>query len=126
MSVHGFTINVIICKLVLSLIVPPPTVQVTAPCEQVVGQSLTLQCNITAISDIAATVDIIWTTGDTEVRRVENLQGSLLSNFTDFFTIPVLSKSDNNQEYQCEVVINTNPPIIENDTVVLNVTRKFI
>jgi len=111
---------------VLSLIVPPPTVQVAAPCEQVVGQSLTLQCNITAVSDIAATVDIIWTTGDTEVRRVENIQGSLISNFTDFFTIPVLSRSDNNQEYQCEVVINTNPPIIENDTVVLNVTRKFI
>ena len=89
------------------------------------GQSLILQCNISTVSDISATVDIIWTTGNTEVRRVENIQGSLINNFTDFFTIPVLSRSDNNQEYRCEVVINTNPPITGNDSVVLNVTRKF-
>ena len=111
--------------MILSPIVPSPIVQVVAPCEQVVGQSLTLQCNISTVSDIAATVDITWTTGNTEVRRVENIQGSLINNFTDFFTIPVLSRSDNNQEYQCEVVINTNPPITGNDSVVLNVTGKF-
>ena len=110
----------------LFFLVPAPIVQVVAPCEQVVGQSLTLQCNIAAVSDIAATVDIIWTTGDTEVRRVEDIQGSLINNFTDFFTIPVLSKSNNDQEYHCTVVINTNPPITGNDSVVLNVTRKFI
>jgi len=92
----------------------------------VVGQSLTLQCNVEVVSDIAATIDIIWTTGDTEVRRVEDVQGSLINNFTDFFIIPILSRSDNDQEYQCKVVINTNPPIIGNDTVVLDVTRKFI
>jgi len=90
----------------------------------VVGQSLTLQCNITAVSDIASSVDIIWTNGGIEVRRVENIEGSLINNFTDYFTIPVLSRSDNNQEYHCEVVINTNPPITRNDSVVLNVTRK--
>jgi len=94
----------------------------------VIGQSLTLQCNIRLVNDIAAsvTMDIKWITGDTEVRRVENVQLGLTNNITDFFSIPVLSNSNNNQEYRCEVVVNTNSPAIGNDSVVLNVTRKFI
>ena len=61
--------------MLLCFIVPPPLVQAVAPIEQVVGQSLTLQCKITAVSDIASTVDIMWTSGGSEVRRV-NVPGS--------------------------------------------------
>ena len=111
--------------MLLCFIVPPPLVQAVAPIKQVVGQSLTLQCKITAVSDIASTVDIMWTNGGSEVRRV-NVPGSLIHNFTDYFTIPVLSRSDNDQEYQCVVVINTTPILRGNDSVVLNVTRKYI
>ena len=53
-------------------------------------------------------------------------QEALIHSFTDYFTIPVLSRSDNDQEYRCVVVINTTPILTGNDSVVLNVTRKCI
>ena len=106
-------------------VVPTPNVSIVAPDEQTVGQSITLECRIEAVKDIDSTVDIIWTTGDTEVRRVENIQACLISNYSDFFTTPVLSRNDNNREYQCEVIINISPPVIGNNSVTLSVTRKF-
>ena len=105
--------------------VPTPNITIIAPDEQTVGQSLTLECRIEAVKDIDSTVDIIWTTDGTEVRRVENIQACLISNYSDFFTTPVLSRNDNNREYQCEVIINISPPVTGNDSVTLSVTRKF-
>ena len=105
-------------------LVPPPYVTINASDEQDVGQSLILECRIKTIKDIDSTVDIIWTTGDTEVRRVENIPACLTSNYSDFFTIPVLSRNDNNREYQCEVIINISPPVTGNGSITLNVTRK--
>jgi len=107
------------------LLVPPPFVIINAPDEQDVGQPLTLECKIEAVKDIDGTADIIWTTGNTVVRRVENISACLLSNYSDFFTTPVLSRSDNNREYQCEVIIKISPSIRGNGSVRLNVTRKF-
>ena len=106
-------------------LVPTPNVTIIAPDEQTVGQSITLECRIEAVKDIDSTVDIIWTTDGTEVRRVENIQACLISNYSDFFTTPVLSRNDNNREYQCEVIINISPPVIGNNSVTLSVTRKF-
>ena len=107
------------------LLVPPPFVIINAPDEQDVGQPLTLECKIEAVKDIDGTADIIWTTGNTVVRRVENISACLLSNYSDFFTTPVLSRNDNNREYQCEVIINVSPTIRGNDSIRLTVTRKF-
>ena len=101
---------------------PPPFVTINA---QDVGQTLILECEIEAVKDIDGTADIIWTTGYTEVRRVENIPACLLSNYSDFFTTPVLSRSDNYREYQCEVIINISPSIRGNGSIRLNVTRKF-
>ena len=107
------------------ILVPTPNVTIIAPDEQTVGQSITLECSIEAVKDIDSTVDIIWTTGDTEVRRVENIPACLITSYSDFFTTPVLSRNDNNREYQCEVIINTSPPVTGNDNATLSVTRKF-
>ena len=107
------------------ILVPAPTVTVIAPVEQLVGQSMMLECRIEAVKDIDSTVDLIWTTGDTEVRKVENIQAYLISNYSDFFTTPVLTRNDNNREYHCEVIINISPPVTGNDNVILSVTRKF-
>ena len=59
------------------------------------------------------------------MRRVENIQACLFSNYSDFFTTPVLSRSDNNREYRCEVIINVNPSVRGNGGIRLNLTRKF-
>ena len=107
------------------LLVPLPSVKINASDEQTVGESLTLECRIEAVEDIDSTGDIIWTTGNTEVRRVENISAYLISNYSDFFSIPILSRSDNNRKYQCKVIINTTPPVTGNGNIILNVTRKF-
>ena len=76
-----------------------------------VYQPLTLQCNATIVRGITSTVDIIWTTGDTQVRRVNNVTASSNINSTsvynDSFIIPSLDISDIGSTYQCEVLINS-------------------
>ena len=59
------------------------------------------------------------------MRRIENIPACLITSYSDFFTIPVLSRNDNNREYQCEVIINTSPPVIGIGNSTLNVIRKF-
>ena len=127
MCIHNYVMHFQMLHVLFYIhyIVPPPSVAINASDEQTVGQSLTLECRIEAVKDIDSTVDIIWTTGNTEVRRVENIPAYLISNYSDFFTIPILSRSDNNREYQCEVIINTSPPVTGNDNITLNVTRKL-
>ena len=104
-----------------------PIVVIKAPDEQVAGQPLKLKCQINAVTDIDSTVDIIWTSGNTEVRKVENTPGYLISNYSDGFTaISSLSRHDNNREYKCEVIINTSPPVkAASDKITLDVIREF-
>ena len=63
---------------------------------------------------ITGTVDIIWTTGDTQVRRVNNVTASSNINSTsvynDSFIIPSLNISDIGDVYQCEVLVNSFVP----------------
>ena len=60
---------------------------------------------------ITSTVDIIWTTGNTQVRRVNNVTASSNINsssiYNDSFIIPSLNVSDIGSVYECEVVINS-------------------
>ena len=61
------------------------------------------------------TVDIIWTTGGTQVRRVNNVTASSNINSTfvyyDSFITPSLNISDIGSVYQCEVLVNSILPI---------------
>ena len=74
-------------------------------------QPLTLQCNATVVRGITGTIDIIWTTGDTQVRRVNNVTAISYINSTsvynDSFIIPSLNISDIGNVYQCEVLIDS-------------------
>ena len=95
-------------------VVPDPTVTIVTTDEQLLGQSLTLECRIEAVRGLNGTAEIIWTICDAEVevRRVENIPASLISNYTDKYTIPVLRTSDAFTLYQCcEVLINTRPQL---------------
>ena len=77
-------------------------------------QPLMLQCDATIVRGINSTVDIIWTTGDTQVRRVNNVTASSninsISVYNDSFIIPSLNISDIGSVYQCEVLINSMLP----------------
>ena len=106
-------------------IVPTPTVSVTAPNTQTVGQSLTLQCEVTAVRGITSRVDIVWRRGSRVVRIIRGASTTMNNSlvYTDNYTISQLSTTDEDRMYECRLVIHTSHYPIEVANVVrLNVT----
>ena len=96
---------------------------------QSVGQSLTLECNFTTVRGITSKVDIVWSSGGTELKRINNVNTSLIINdnelYEDTFTIPLLSTTDDGRSMQCEITINTTPSIVVVNNIILDVTGEF-
>ena len=113
-------------------IVPIPLVQITIFDNETfgngtlrnvtIGDSLTLDCTVTAVRGISSSVDIIWTTGGRVVRRVDNITADIENDstiYTDSFEISSLSIIDNGREYQCTVVINAIQPVYNSNQFTL-------
>jgi len=104
---------------------PTPDVNVPVPNTQTVGQSLTLECSVTTVRGITSRVDIIWSSDGRELEKMEGVNVSSKTDnsvvYTDTYNISQLSTTDDNREYQCEVVINTSPLVMANDSVTLDV-----
>ena len=107
-------------------LVSPINVTINATNEQIVGQSFTMECRVQRAEGIDSTFDIIWSRRrGGEERRVKNISGSLISKYSDFYTI-VLRRSDDFASYRCDVIINLNQPLNTSAHFDLNnVTRKF-
>ena len=93
--------------LFISCIVAIPDVTVTTSDELIVGQSLILECRIGPAEEIYtnSTFDIVWTKESaTEVRRVNNISGRLLSNYSDIYVIETLRAVDAYTSYRCDVI----------------------
>ena len=107
-------------------VVPSPDIIITAGVNHTVGQSLTLECDVSVVRGVISSVDMMWRDSDgTVLDRTDNIMLTLDGNslvYTDNYTIPQLSTSDNGREIQCEVVINANPPVMLNNSITLNVT----
>ena len=91
------------------ILVPHPTVHVTALSTQTVGQSLTLQCEVTTVRGITSRVDIVWSSGGTELNRTNDVSSTTMGNslvYTDSYTISQLSTTDDDRMIHCQVVIN--------------------
>ena len=105
-------------------VVPVPFVQITTTESDDVtyGDPLTLDCTVTAVRGISSSVDIIWTTGGTELKRLDNIMADIENDtafYTDSFEISLLSAIDNGREYQCTVVINASQPVNNSDLITL-------
>ena len=104
---------------------PIPIVTVAAPNTQTVSQALTLECSVTTVRGITSRVDIIWSSNGTELEKIEGVNVSSTTDnsvvYTDTYNISQLNTTDDGREYQCEVVINTSPPVMANDSVTLDV-----
>ena len=97
----------------------------TAPNTQTVGQSLTLQCEVTTVSGVTGRVDIVWSSDGTVLRRMSDTTATTMDNslvYTDSYTISQLSTNDDGRVIQCEVVINTTPSVMASSTITLDVT----
>ena len=102
-----------------------PNVSVTVLNTQTVGQSLTLQCEVTTVRGITSRVDIVWSSDGAELERMNNVSSTTMDNslvYTDSYSISQLSTTDDSRVIQCEVVININPPVIAANNVTLNAT----
>ena len=96
-------------------VVPTITAQVTTSSAQLVGQPLVLQCSMTTATDIVSRVDVVWTTGHTEIQRRNGVTALMMSNtavYNDSYIIAELTTDHHGKMYQCEVVINTRPSSI--------------
>ena len=107
------------------MLVPTPTISLTAPNTQTLGQSLTLQCEVTTVRGITSGVDIVWSSGGIELQRMNNVSSTTINNslvYTDSYTISQLSTDDVDRVIQCQVVISASPSVMVNDSITLNVT----
>ena len=115
--------------LYLHIIVPTPHVKITIfDDELIIGNPLTLDCTATIARGISNSVDIIWTTGDKVVRKVDDITAEGENDYTvytDSFDILSLSAIDNGREYKCRVVINTRQPIYNEDQITLIFPGKY-
>jgi len=111
----------------LFVTVPTPTVTVTDPNNLMVGEPLTLQCNVTTVRGITSRVDIIWSSDGTRVQRMEGVivsstAGNMIM-YADTYAISQLNTSDDGREYQCEVLINGT--VMATDNVTLDVMGEY-
>ena len=100
----------------------------TTPKTQTVGQSLTLQCEVTTVRDIISRVDIVWSSDGTVLRRMNDVSSTTMDNslvYTDSYNISQLSTTDDGRVIQCEVVINTSPSVMASDSITLDVTGEY-
>jgi len=89
----------------------------------VINQPLILQCNAIVVSNNNSTVDIIWTTGNTQVRRVNNVAAvnsiNSSSLYNDSLIISSLDINGIGSVYQCEVLINSvSPTTVKTDFMI--------
>ena len=109
--------------------VPTPNVSVTAPDTQTVGQSLTLQCEVTTVRGITSGVDIVWSSGGMELNRTNDVSSVMMGNslvFRDSYNISMLTTSDDDRAFQCRGMINVDPSIFADNDLSLNVTSKCL
>ena len=95
---------------------------------QTVGQSLILQCEVTTVRGITSKVDIVWSSDYTILRRINDTSGTTMDNslmYTDSYTISQLDTTDDGRVIHCEVVINTSPSVMANDSITLDVTGEY-
>ena len=113
--------------MVVFFSVPTPTVSVTSPNNQTVGQPLILQCEVTTVRGITSRVDIVWSSNDTELQRMDNVVLSPINDslvYMDTYNNPLLNTTDDGRVIQCEVVINVSPSVTAKDNITLDVTGK--
>ena len=103
----------------------PDSINVNVISNQTVGQSLTLQCSVTAVRGITSRVDIVWSSNGVELRRIEGVNVSFTSDtlvtYTDHYTALQLNTRNDGRVYQCAVLVNTIPSLMADDNITLDV-----
>ena len=109
-------------------LVPLPSVTIYAPDNQIVGQSLTLQCNATTVRGITSRVDIVWSSNGVELKQTRNATVISIHEhselYLDSYYMTLLSTTDDGRELKCKIVIIATPAITTANNAILHVTGK--
>ena len=109
--------------------VPTPTVSITAPNTQTVGQSLRLKCNGTTERGVTSDVEIVWRRDSTVVQTTRVTAATTTMDnllvYSDSYTISQLSTSDDDIEYRCRLVVRVRPFVRADTAVTLDVTGEY-
>lgn len=102
---------------------------IDVPNYQIVGQPLTLNCNITAVRGIASEVNIVWISDGVELKRVNEVNTEFQSNnivmYEDMYFIPLLKTTDDGKNFHCEITVMTSPIILVADNYTLELIGKY-
>ena len=90
-----------------------------------VGQSLTLQCNVATVRGITSQVDVVWSRNGLELERITGViaNDSIYPVYITTYTLQVTT-DDDNRPYQCEIVINSTPMVTASDGITLDIIGK--
>ena len=125
---HTYIIKYI-CDIDIYKTVPTPSVTVSAPEDQTVGKSLILRCAITTVRGITSSVNTVWSSNGSELKRTTGITvSSTTSNsmlYKSSYTIGQLRTTDESRSYRCKAVIATSSPVSATNSVTLNVTGKY-
>ena len=101
-------------------------VMVTTLSEQIVGQSLMLECVMSTPRGISSRVDLVWSRDGVEVEHINDISSNFSSPevvvYTNIYTIPLVGTCDDEIVYECEVIINSSPILTIINNVILDVT----
>ena len=114
-----------LCAYIFIFTVPTPVVKVASIDSLELGEPATLECNYIAVRGITSRVDIVWSTGYSVVRRLNDVTGNSISNsivYNDYLVTPPLRVG---RKYYCGININTPFGVISfNNSVTLDFTGK--
>ena len=89
-----------------------------------VGESLSVNCKVSIVSDINGSVEITWAINGTAQNRSSNYTVDMISDpiiYSDVFHISELQMTHNNTVYSCEATINTRTSLKGNDSWTLRI-----
>ena len=98
---------------------------VTADDTQIVGQSLILECSGIGVRGVTSSVDIVWTSNGVILNSIIGVSGIPSQDNLPVYSathVLQLNTDDEDRTYQCEIIINSDPPAMSSDDITLNVT----
>ena len=84
---------------------------------QTVGDPLILRCNLN-IKMLNNSVNFEWSSNNMTLRMANQVR------LQDYYVISQLNTSNDGQEYKCEAMISTTPPITVSGVIMLDLTGK--
>ena len=119
LTIYGYVLHFYVAYIDSS-----PSVVLAATGPQIIGQPLTLKCTAIASECVSTIVQFVWSSGGVRLRQIEGTGFCFRyivnsSACIDTYNISGLSTSYDGSTYQCDIKINTSPPVMATSTITL-------